>query len=153
MGRETWGGDGELRRACCWATRASRSRAASLRVLGELPPNSEVNLLPLDDDARRCWSRFSPRESEGEGLGMVVANELMLRVGMAKTTAAVVVVVVVGGGKRQVETRGLAGQRRSACVLRAAMGEVRCEGGQLEDVDALISCLSWAEPGPPDDRT
>ena len=36
------GGEGELRRACCWAMRAAWR--ASFLALGETPPNSEVNL-------------------------------------------------------------------------------------------------------------
>jgi hypothetical protein len=77
-----WCGDGELRRACCWATKASRRTAASVRDLGE-PPNSEVNLLPpFAKEERRPGSRFSLRESRG-GVGVVDANGLMLRTGMA----------------------------------------------------------------------
>lgn len=86
VGREICEGEGELRRACCWATKASRSAAASVRDLGE-PPNRAVNLLPLANDARRTGSRFSLRESrEGVGEEVVDANGLTVRVGMAAIT-------------------------------------------------------------------
>src|SRR5262245_58653242 len=64
--------------------KASRRAAASLRVRGVLPPNNEVNLLPLVNDVRRGCSCFSVRaSSEGVEVEDVAANGLMLRAGMA----------------------------------------------------------------------
>ena len=87
-------GEGELKRACCWATKASRMRAASVRALGE-PPNSDVILLFFANDARRTGSRFSIEESRGEETGVGDANGLKLRAGMAARVIVVVAVVVV----------------------------------------------------------
>jgi hypothetical protein len=81
VGREICEGEGLLRRACCWATKASRRTAASVFDLGE-PPKSDVNLLPFAKDARRAESRFSLEGSRG-GAGAVDANGLMLRTGIA----------------------------------------------------------------------
>lgn len=88
-------GEGEFRRACCWAMRASRRAAASVRALGELPPNRAVNLLPFVKEARRVSSRFSLRASAEGETEVGVANGLITLVGMAAVPGRLAVLVMV----------------------------------------------------------
>ena len=106
-------GDGEFRRACCWAMRASRRAAASERALGELPPNREVNLLPLVKEARRGSSRFSFRESVE--IGVDVAKGLIDLAGIAAFP-----------GQTEGEVCGLWLQTCVVCVGQWAAGVQAC---------------------------